>query len=1059
MKLNKTMIRNWVPVPDYNRGKQYFAEGCVRQFTARINEDSASAHCVVEGTQDYDVSLRIDHSMMMGQCTCLRFADRGYCKHIAAALLRLEDQIKKETLEKTTDRYASRVIELYRQKVERPMVSYTGTARLVPSVEPGIGLDYPELSFQVGYDRLYVVKDVKEFLGWVDTGEELVYGKHLTLNHALPEFTPWSQQLIRLLMEQYRKYRSLSTRQNSYYSYYNRYNQRSSSSRTVRLDGKSFDRFFALMQERPEEEAPKKGNLLFGDGDPEFHASFQRLSHSAVLRLESRGLWRFFGSDNQLYATDDRSILRCSADFQERVYPMLQVGSREMYFALSDLSTFCSVVLPDLQGMVEIADPDGLLEQYLPDEMTPRFYLDLNEDDELVTQLRFLYGETELPDKASGQPEAVRRDPRAEQQARNLLLQWFRERSEQNHYFLFGEEHIFDFLTEELSTLQESGEVFLSDRVKNRQLRPTKATVGISVADGMLSLEFDTGDFPAEELKALYNSLLRRRRYHKLKNGQFLPLNGSAVEKLAEAVHMTQLSAKDLKGGKVTLPLYRGLYLDSVLNGQEGVEVSRDQRFRSMVRSFKTVSESDYQVPDGLRGVLRPYQKTGFRWLKTLESCGFGGILADEMGLGKTIQVIAFLSTVRREAGKKTSLIVCPASLILNWGDEFARFAPEVAVTLVMGTVKERRELMARGLAESDVLVTSYDLLKRDIAHYREREFYCCVLDEGQFVKNQSTLASKAVKSIPCAQRFVLTGTPIENRLSELWNLYDFLMPGYLFTHNRFVEKLEKPIVKSEDREAREQLRRLVRPFLLRRLKADVLKELPPKVEHIRRVSMEDEERKTYAASVIAAREGLDAGGSKLQILAALTRLRQICCDAGLCYENYSGGTSKLDACVELCVGMAENGHQILLFSQFTTMLERIRDRLEAAKLTCFTLQGSTPKEQRARLVRDFNAGKAQVFLISLKAGGTGLNLTAADVVIHYDPWWNLAAQNQATDRAHRMGQRESVQVYKLIVKDSIEEKILDLQAKKAELMDAVADGSEEGILTMSKEELLALLE
>ena len=1060
MKLNKTMIRGWVPNADYNRGRQYFAEGLVRQFSAHVTEEVVSAHCVVEGNQTYDVSLRIAYSALVAQCTCPRYADTGSCKHIAAALLYLEQKMKDEELEKTTDQSAFRVMELYRRKVERPTLSYTGTARLVPSVELGTGLHYPDLSFQVGYDRLYVVKDVKEFLGWVDNGEEIVYGKHLTLNHALSEFTPWSQQLIRLLMEQHRRYRSLSARQSSYYSYYNRYSQRSSSnSRTVRLDGKAFDRFFALMQERPEEEAPKKGNLLFGDGDPEYRASFQRSTNSAVLRLKSRGDWRFFGYNDQLYAADERAILRCSDDFRERVYPMLQVGSREMRFALSDLSTFCSVVLPDLQGMVELSDPDGLLEQYLPDEMTPRFYLDLNEDDELEARLCFLYGETELTDNASEHPSTVRRDPRAEQQARNLLLRWFRERPELHHYFLFGEEQIFDFLTEELPKLQEAGEVFLSDRLKNRQLRPSKATVGISVSEGMLSLEFDTGEFPAEELEALYSSLLRRKRYHKLKNGQFLPLNGSAVEKLAEAVHMTQLSATDLKNGNVTLPLYRGLYLDSVLNGQEGVEVNRDQRFRSMVRSFKTVSESDYQVPDGLRGVLRPYQKTGFRWLKTLESSGFGGILADEMGLGKTIQVIAFLSTVRRETGKKPSLIVCPASLILNWGDEFARFAPEVAVTLVMGTVRERKDLLTQGLETSDVLVTSYDLLKRDISRFREQEFYCVVLDEGQFVKNQSTLASKAVKSIPCAQRFVLTGTPIENRLSELWNLYDFLMPGYLFTHNRFVEKLEKPIVKSGDEEAREQLRRLVRPFLLRRLKADVLKELPPKVEHIRRVRMEDEERKTYAASVIAARDGLGAEGSKLQILAALTRLRQICCDAGLCFENYTGGTSKLDACVELCCGMAENGHQILLFSQFTSMLERIRQRLEAASLTCFTLQGSTPKEQRARLVKDFNAGKAQVFLISLKAGGTGLNLTAADVVIHYDPWWNLAAQNQATDRAHRIGQRESVQVYKLIVKDSIEEKILDLQEKKAELMNAVADASEESILTMSKEDLMGLLE
>lgn len=339
-----------------------------------------------------------------------------------------------------------------------------------------------------------------------------------------------------------------------------------------------------------------------------------------------------------------------------------------------------------------------------------------------------------------------------------------------------------------------------------------------------------------------------------------------------------------------------------------------------------------------------------------------------------------------------------------------------------------------------------------------QQEFYCCVLDEAQHIKNAATLTSKAVKQINSRQRFVLTGTPVENRLSELWNLFDFLMSGYLYTNTAFREKLEKPIVKSKNPEASAQLRRLVQPFLLRRRKAEVLKELPPKEEYVRRISLSEEERKTYCACVQATVEKLDGEQGKLQILAALTRLRQICCDPNLCFENYEGETSKLDACMELCQAMVENGHQILLFSQFTSMLDRIRARLDETHISSFTLQGSTTKEQRAKLVKAFNAGAASVFLISLKAGGTGLNLTAADIVIHFDPWWNQAAQDQATDRAHRIGQQAHVQVYKLIAKDTIEEKILELQEKKAALMDTISGAEDGGILNMSKEDLLALL-
>jgi SNF2 family DNA or RNA helicase len=571
----------------------------------------------------------------------------------------------------------------------------------------------------------------------------------------------------------------------------------------------------------------------------------------------------------------------------------------------------------------------------------------------------------------------------------------------------------------------------------------------------MLVLDLDTGDFPAGELEALYQSLLRRKKYHRLKDGRFLPLEGSGYEKLAEMTHMLQLSAADLKKGTLKVPAFRGLYLDSVITGSNDLELTRDRQYRQMIRSFKSVAESDYTLPPHMETVLRPYQKTGFRWLKTLESCGFGGILADEMGLGKTVQVIAYLSSLDREQTRHPSLIVCPASLVLNWSEEIARFSPSLKAAVILGNAPERKKRIEEA-GDQDVWITSYELLRQDIAQYQELTFYACILDEGQHIKNQSTLVSKAVKAVSCRQRFILTGTPIENRLSELWNLFDFLMPGYLFSHHGFMEKLEKPIIKSQNPEASAQLRKLVQPFLLRRMKKDVLKELPPKIEYIRRIEQGETERKTYLSAVHAAKSTLGDSG-KLQILAALTQLRQICCDPALCFQNYQGETAKLEACLELCSAMTANGHQILLFSQFTSMLDILRKGLDSLGISSYTLQGSTPKEQRAKLVKAFNAGGASVFLISLKAGGTGLNLTAADVVIHYDPWWNLAAQNQATDRAHRIGQTRDVDVIKMITQGSIEEKVTELSKRKRAIFDRVVISGETSLSSLTEEDIRAL--
>lgn len=478
------------------------------------------------------------------------------------------------------------------------------------------------------------------------------------------------------------------------------------------------------------------------------------------------------------------------------------------------------------------------------------------------------------------------------------------------------------------------------------------------------------------------------------------------------------------------------------------------------------MEENAFEAPASLESIMRPYQLTGFLWLKTLYRNGFGGILADDMGLGKTLQTIAFLLSEYLEAkaaDNRRALIVTPASLVFNWKNEFSLFAPGLPVRMVTGAAAERREII-RGAQSRDILITSYELLKRDLEAYEGISFFCQIIDEAQYIKNHNTQAAKAVKTIESGCRFALTGTPIENRLSELWSIFDYLMPGFLYGYQRFRAQIELPVVQNQDEAAMERLQKMVRPFILRRLKKDVLTDLPDKLEKCMYASMEGEQQKLYHAHVQRIRMMLDKQSEeefrtgKIQILSELTKLRQLCCDPALIYENYESPSAKASLCVDLVKNAVAGGHKVLLFSQFTSMLENLQQKLEEEEISYYVLTGSTPKEQRLALVERFNTDDTNVFCISLKAGGTGLNLTAADIVIHFDPWWNLAVQNQATDRAHRIGQTNVVNVYKLIMKDTIEENIMKLQERKKELAEQVLSGEDLGSGSFTKEELLELL-
>ena len=512
------------------------------------------------------------------------------------------------------------------------------------------------------------------------------------------------------------------------------------------------------------------------------------------------------------------------------------------------------------------------------------------------------------------------------------------------------------------------------------------------------------------------------------------------------------------------MPSYRALYLEQMLENAQEIYTTRDRHYRRLIKDFNAVKDSDYEIPTELRQVLRGYQVYGYKWLRTLAGCGFGGILADEMGLGKTLQIIAVLLAEKQEGSIGTSLIICPASLVYNWAEEFHRFAPELTVCPVEGNQTERSEIIERS-GKWDVLISSYDHLKRDVQTYEGKVFLYEVLDEAQFIKNQSTASAKAVKVIRAKHRFALTGTPIENRLSELWSIFDFLMPGFLYRYETFRKEMEKPIAKEGSEEASLRLKRMVSPFILRRLKTEVLKDLPEKVEESHIVRFGEEQQKLYDAQVLRMKNLLEKENeesfrkSKIQILAELTRIRQICCDPALLFENYDGGSAKMEACMDLVRSAMEGEHRILLFSQFTSMLDLLKERLRQEEIPYYEITGATPKKERLRLVSAFNDGDVPLFLISLRAGGTGLNLTGADIVIHYDPWWNAAAQNQATDRAHRIGQQKPVTVFKLIAKDSIEEKIQQLQEKKLNLADEIIGGEQVSFSSLTREDLLEMIQ
>ena len=964
-------------------------------------------------------------------------------------------------------------------------VSAENNVKAVPKLDLFEGVAY--LSLTIGSTRQYIVKNVETFCNNMKTRSTVSYGKELELIHHIDVFESESQPLIRFVLNKQKEkeyYSSLNNRYSGGYGYqYGSAYGPEKDKRNLKLSPSGMDELFDLLMDKEitigagklarlvkntpyyyleiKELPEKKGFVL---NLPDYHYIFGE-KHIYLYCSEKSKLGKEHELANRLY--------RCGEEFSLRLKDLIaaRLGSGQpLIISNNDMTSFYVNVLSELKDIVEIKGDIFNLKKFAPDEMQVKVYLDSPQNDAVTAVLKLQYGDVEIDpyDNSQKSIKGIARDEKKERRINLVMNKYFKFYDPQHKFsFMQGDNDlIYHFVTAGFEEIAKLGQVFVTDRFKNMSVkRPPQIAVGVRLESDLLHIDLDTKDLPLDEAMDALEQYRQKRKYYRMKDGSFLKLEDAGFSELAEMVEGLGLSRKDLSKGEITVPKYRALYLDHLLKSSDNVTFDRNGNFKSLVKNMKAIDDSEFVIPESLDHIMRGYQKDGYRWLATMDSFGFCGILADDMGLGKTLQVISLLLSKKDEGLDCSTLVVCPASLVLNWQNEIQKFAPGLRVLISIGTLAERRALLKQ-MDDYDVVITSYDLLKRDIEQYQGKEFAYHIIDEAQFIKNQGTQNAKAVKVIKSRQRFALTGTPVENRLSELWSIFDFLMPGYLFSYHKFKEIYETDIVKNGDEGKTAMLSKQVAPFMLRRLKRNVLKELPEKIESVIHAQMEGEQKKLYLANLAKAKSDIndkikESGfeNNKIMILALLTRLRQICCHPALCYEDYKAESAKLEACIELLLEATSSGHKVLLFSQFTSMLEIIEKRLRKEGLSYYMLTGATAKEKRMEMVDRFNADDTQVFLISLKAGGTGLNLTGADVVIHYDPWWNIAAQNQATDRTHRIGQKNSVQVYKLIEKGTLEEKILKLQESKKDLADSVVKDDMKGFQSLTQDALLKLLE
>jgi len=1082
---DKQSIREMSDEATYLRGEAYFRSGQV--LAVRMESGSEAGYkATVKGAnrEKYEVEVEAGRDgELRASCGCEAYAPLSYCKHIVAVLLKLaeEERLPAEEEEMSGkdvhltkqviflfDRALSRRTEASLQTLEdeaweKRTLEAEYAFKLVKSFG---GRTMFAVSMKVGLSRMYVVQKIKDFLKNFESGTQMAFAKHFSYDPSEHAFKEHDEALIGLLTEAMHAEETYKDLLHSLSSYSYR------EERILAVPPAVWERMLPYLGRASVSFEDKMGvhAMELVEGELPIAARLDRAG-SGGYQLVFEGLNDTVFLDSYGVAVSGGLLFRADPDRLRRLAELKNLFQYEsgtrLLISSEQIEPFIDRVVRELKAMIRVEISPHIADRIVSPPLNARLYLDM-EDDRLLARLEYAYDDiviTPLPQKETKNAREdvlLMRDLDRENRIMALIERAAFKFNGKDVY-LDHEDEMYDFLYGILPQLGDDVDVYATEAVRTvmreAEYEP-RAKLDVDAGTNWLEFSFDMEGLNEADIRGLMQNLLEKKKYYRLPDGRFLSLEQESFRDITRLFEDLDLRKSEMNGTRMRMPAVRGFQLMDRFGGaSRGVQVGKS--LRRLWDNLRHPDNLDFEIPSGLEPVLRDYQKFGFHWLKTLSHYRLGGILADDMGLGKTIQSIAYIvseTAAPPEEGSAAAspvLIVCPASLIYNWEREVRRFAPGLRTVVAAGDPQEREGLMDDGLQGADVWITSYPLLRRDIDWYEKRTFRALFLDEAQAIKNHASLTSHAVRRLQAGQRFALTGTPIENSLDELWSIFEAVFPGLFGSRKSFADL------------PRDKIARIVRPFILRRLKSDVLKELPDKIESVQPSELSADQKRLYLAYLErlqsdVVRDLSEDGGfqrNRMKILAGLTRLRQLCCHPSLFLEGYEGSSGKLEQLLELIEECRSGGKRMLVFSQFTSMLDIIRQELDARDVSYFYLDGSTPSARRVEMCDAFNGGERELFLISLKAGGTGLNLTGADTVVLFDLWWNPAVEQQAADRAHRIGQKKVVQVFKLVAQGTIEEKMLQLQQRKKDLIEEIVRPGETTLSALTEDDIRELLE
>lgn len=1047
--INKTNITAFVHTSDIVAGKTYdVSKISFLNKKENYNENGKVTHYWYEVNDEekptyYDVMVSIENNkkILRTACDCKNFRSIRSCKHIAAVILNnYEEMFGKMFI--NIPKISSSILEKFITSEENIIKKELTVNLIINVTERKSNYYYYYNSIEctvkilIGDEKLYTLGNhASAFKSVYESGEgEVYFGKSFTYN---PQ-----------------KYYLSSDAETILKAYYNTFDDGGYN----HINTSSLKKFLNKLK-----------NIKFVinnyevDGISEYFpidTNLIKKNETYELDFDLENIENLIEKDYE-YIFYKGKLYHLNAKEQELIEDLKQNELDKLIISKDKLDLFNKGLLKVVRKKLKI--DSSVVDIVLPSIIKAKLYFDIR-NEYIISNIVFNYDDKEID--YFNKSNEILRDINFETSVLNDVGK-YGFILEKDKLVLRDIEQEVEFLENGLEQLATKYEIFTTEKFKNIKIKKktsVSSMFGIG-QDNILNYNFNLGDINSSELVSIFDSMKSKKKYYRLKNGDIINLKDESLQELNNLTEELELTDEEIINGKGSILKYRAIYLDSLKKTKYSI-ISTDNLFDNFIKNFYEYKDSNLSLED--TSILRDYQLTGVKWLYNLAKTGFGGILADEMGLGKTIQVIYYIKQMLKDNPTSKFLIVVPTSLAYNWEHEFDSFASQIKKAICIGS-KERRKQILNNLDSINVIITTYGLLREDEEIYENLSFNTMIIDEAQNIKNNHAGITKVVKSIKSETKFALTGTPLENSILELWSIFDFIMPGYLANLTKFQSKYKIKDFDEESETLIKGLSKQINPFILRRKKSDVVKELPEKLINDIYIDLKDEQKKLYVAELNRVKEEMDKiikeegmNKARFLILQLLTKLRQICIDPSIVYDNYSDGSNKIEQLENIVSEYTKNNHKVLIFSSFKTALNIVKEKLNNAKIKTYMIDGSVPAKTRIEMVDNFNENDdIKVFLIMLKSGGTGLNLASADVVIHLDLWWNPQAENQATDRAHRIGQTNTVEVIHLITKGTIEEKILELQNKKRILSDKLIDGEirDKNIISeLTKEDIEKLL-